>query len=140
MLRALLAACLVVVLAAPATAASSDARALAHLTNEDRAERGLRPLRWDDSIARKARRHSRRMADRDDLFHSRCLQCKFRDRSWTTLGENVGVGESSGSLQRAFMRSQHHRDNILCRCFRRFGVGSVRSNGRLWVTVIFYRG
>jgi uncharacterized protein YkwD len=37
------------------------------------------------------------------------------------------------------MRSEGHRRNILNRAFRRVAIGTYRTDGRLYVTVFFYR-
>ena len=57
---------------------------------------------------------------------------------WSIGGENVGVGGSLESLQRAFMASKLHRQNILRKTFDHVAVGIVRQDDALWITVIFY--
>ncbi len=37
--------------------------------NHERAERKLPPLKWDDGLARAARKHAERMAEQDLLVH-----------------------------------------------------------------------
>jgi uncharacterized protein YkwD len=48
------------------------------------------------------------------------------------------VGESVDGLQRAFMESRVHRATILRSSFDHTAIGTVRRDGGLWVTVIFY--
>lgn len=106
------------------------------LHNRARTTRNVSALERNKNLSRLAYRHSVRMANRNRLHHARCLECGVKG-GWSALGENVGVGASIRSLHRAFMDSPGHRDNILCSCFDRIGVGVVRKHGRLWVTVRF---
>ncbi len=110
------------------------------LTNQDRREHDRRALGFERRISRYARRHSLAMARRGYLFHSSTdrLRTVLSDVRWSIGGENVGVGSSLESLQRAFMASRTHRENVLRPEFRRMAVGIVRDDGRIWITVIFY--
>jgi hypothetical protein len=59
---------------------------------------------------------------------------------WTRIGENVGYGTNSASLQNAFMNSTAHRNNILGD-YNRVGIGAAYdSGGTLWVTLDFVKG
>ncbi len=57
---------------------------------------------------------------------------------WSLGGENVGVGGSLDGLQRAFMASKLHRQNILNETYDHMAVGIVKADESLWITVIFY--
>ncbi|HYH27465.1 MAG TPA: CAP domain-containing protein [Actinomycetota bacterium] len=107
------------------------------LINAERVESGKRALRRSGKLSRIARRHSIRMARQNYLHHNGRLGYQARKMSWTVLGENVGVGTSVSSLHRAFMNSAPHRANVMKGRYRRVGVGTVQSGGRLWVTVVF---
>lgn len=124
--------------AAPASALDVKERRMVNKHNREREARGIRRLRIDESLSRKAERHSREMAQSRNLYHSSCLACQFNGYSWSIGGENVGVGASVWRLHQAFMASTPHRKNILNRQFRKIGVGVVESGGRVWVTVLFY--
>ena len=110
------------------------------LTNEDRAERDREALRLARVLSRYATHHSRAMADRGFLFHSYedDLRAALEGTEWTVAGENVGVGDSLGDLEDAFMASAVHRRNILARRYEHAAVGIVADAGRFWVTVVFY--
>ena len=108
------------------------------LTNQDRADHGKKALDLDAKLSRYAKRHSREMAEAGDLFHTEDLANKLKDVDWSIAGENVGVGASVSDLQDAFMGSKTHRRNILQRRFHDAAIGIVKSDGTLWVTVIFY--
>lgn len=105
--------------------------------NAARTRAGRRPLRLDPQLSQVARKHTRAMSRRRDLFHSTRRQLATRVTNWTSLGENVGAGAGVRSLHRAFMRSTGHRRNIRGAVFRHVGVGVRRAHGRMWVTVIF---
>lgn len=108
------------------------------LTNEDRADSDRDALRLNDRLSRYARRHSREMAERGELFHTPDLVDRLSGVNWSIGAENVGVGPSLEGLEDAFMASRPHRENILRSRFRRTAIGVVESNGSFWVTVIFY--
>jgi len=108
------------------------------LLNQVRADEGRRPLELDAELSRYALRHSRAMAEAGSLFHSTDLAARLKGREWTIGGENVGDGPSLEGLLDAFMGSAPHRKNVLRRGFDHAGVGVVKSDGSLWVTVIFY--
>jgi uncharacterized protein YkwD len=116
-----------------------DAWQFFRLTNEARARRGLPLLRLNREMSVLARHHSRAMANAGELYHTANVGTYLGGVQWHVWGENVG--DTSGSLeglQRAFMESTPHRDNILNRAFRHVAVGSVRDGTMLWVTVFFY--
>ena len=108
------------------------------ITNEDRLHHDRRALRLNARLSRYAERHSRAMADAGYLFHTPDLADKLDGLNWSLGGENVGVGSSLADLEEAFMASPPHRRNILQRRFDYAAIGNVPSDGRLWVTVIFY--
>jgi uncharacterized protein YkwD len=108
------------------------------LTNDDRAERDRDELRLNDRLSRYARRHSRAMAERGELFHTPDLADKLQGTGWSIGAENVGTGRSLEALEDAFMGSRPHRKNILRAGFERTAIGVVESGGSFWVTVIFY--
>ncbi len=99
------------------------------------AKRGM--LRLDPELSRAARLHSREMVKQDKLYHTPSDKLSKRVTNWTILGENVGVGGDVESLHAAFMASPAHADNVLYDSFRHMGVGTIKADGKLWVTVIF---
>ena len=108
------------------------------LLNQTRRNHGLRAFRLNLELSNHAWRHSRRMAERNELFHSTNLYETVRAWSPTTWGENVGYARWLKRVRTMWMRSGGHRDNILNPRFRRIGIGVVRARGVLWVTTIFY--
>ena len=108
------------------------------LTNGDREARNRHDLDLNTRLSRYAKRHSRKMAERGELFHTPDLAAKLDGLDWSIGGENVGVGPDLTSLEDAFMASAPHRENILRRTFYDAAVGVYESDGSFWVTVIFY--
>jgi uncharacterized protein YkwD len=103
-------------------------------TNDLRAARGLPRMRVSATLSKLAYRHSVAMAREGRLWHN---DISSATDHWVWLGQNVGVGSSVASLQKAFMDSPPHRANILRRKANLFGVGTYISHGRIWVTVNF---
>jgi uncharacterized protein YkwD len=122
----------------PASAGSTTEESrLLEFVNSARAARGRKPLQLQDHLSRLAQRHSARMANRNRLFHTPCLSCRFRSESWRALAENVGMAGSVRRVHRTMMRSAGHRRNVLGG-FDAIGIGVVSRGGRHWVTQIFY--
>jgi uncharacterized protein YkwD len=103
----------------------------------NRARGSVGDFRGDWDLNQVALKHTREMVARSKLYHTPENAFRYRVTNWSMLGENVGVGGSVDSLHRAFMNSSGHRANITSGSFRRVGVGALRHNGRLWVTVVF---
>ncbi|HZD18896.1 MAG TPA: CAP domain-containing protein [Actinomycetota bacterium] len=123
---------------ARAGAAARNRERMLQLTNEVRTDRNRRALELDAELSRYALKHSRDMAEAGSLFHTEDLAARLKGRDWTMGGENVGVASSLSDLLAAFMGSKPHRRNILRRGFDHAAIGVVKSDGSLWVTVIFY--
>jgi uncharacterized protein YkwD len=94
-------------------------------------------LKLDPELSKAARSHTFGMANKDLLYHTPGDRLTSKVTNWSTLGENVGVGNWVGELHNAFMASHGHRDNILYSGFTHVGIGVVVRNDRMWVTVIF---
>ena len=140
-LVAVLAAGLTLSAGSPAWATADPSRwAMKRETNESRIDNGVRRVDLRARMSDLAQRHSRKMARRGDLFHTRNPAGYYLDGvSWSTWGENVGyTGGTVSQLQRLFMQSPDHRQNVLNGRFRHVAIGTVRRDGVLWVTVFFY--
>ena len=111
------------------------------LTNSARSARDIRKLTVDVDLSKAARLHSRKMAAQGKLFHSTAGDIDpLLSGRWVFIGENVGYGATVEAIQNAFMGSKYHRRNVLDRDFKRMGVGVVREDGLIWVTVWFQQG
>jgi uncharacterized protein YkwD len=111
-----------------------------HLLNQTRRNYGLRVFRLNADLSHFAWQHSRRMADRNECFHTVDLYGAVRSYSPSTWGENVGEAGTLRRIRTLWMGSAGHRANILNPRFRRVGIGVVKARGVMWVTVIFYGG
>ena len=125
--------------AGDAHAATRGRDTMLSLTNTDRAKHDRDALALNSQLSRYAKKHSRDMAARGDLFHTEDLAGKLSGLDWSIGGENVGVGSSLDGLEDVFMASTMHRRNILRPTFDHSAVGVYRDDDeRFWVTVIFY--
>ncbi|MGI8408167.1 MAG: CAP domain-containing protein [Actinomycetota bacterium] len=123
-------------------------RSFAKKNNAARAAIALGKLSLDPELSRVAIKHTQEMIKAasgeiggDDLFHSTATQLRNRvTGDWTLLGENVGVGGTVSSLHEAFMNSPLHRANMLNPTFKHIGVGVIKKDNRIWVTVMFSAG
>lgn len=111
------------------------------LINAERAEAGLRPLRFDRDLNQSADAHSTWMLARDIFSHAGRGGSDLRDRvedagyqltgSWS-LGENLGLRSKDGdaslrdevrAIHNDLMDSPGHRANILGRGYDEAGIG-----------------
>jgi uncharacterized protein YkwD len=123
----------VLVLAAPATAATTltkPERALFQAVNSARTTRGLPPLRVDRTLTRAARSHSHVMLVENRLDHGDfAARMRRFGATGRALGENLAWG--CGSFARArsivigWLNSPHHRANLLRPGFTRIGLGAA---------------
>jgi uncharacterized protein YkwD len=133
----LLAAILITVpvLARPAAALTADEVTFAAMMNDARSKHSVRRLRVTERMSKVARKHSARMANKGELYHSN-LRRTFRGFNYRVVGENVGYGSSLQQVMNAFMDSQPHAENVLGK-WRRSGVGVAWRGDRVYVTQLF---
>ena len=110
---------------------------LARLTNQARMRRGKPKLRLDPELSKAAKVHTKLMATTGILQHTPSDTLAYRVTNWSILGENVGYGSSVHQVQRAFMNSPAHRENILKGRFRHVGIGIRTAGDTMWITVLF---
>lgn len=120
------------------------------LVNDERAARGLPPLKHVALLDDAARYHATDMAA-DDYFKHDSYDRSGGDLVWTCdwaervqsyysgasyLAENIAAGyQTPASVMNGWMNSQGHRNNILSTSSREIGVGYYRGGswGRYWV-------
>ena len=106
------------------------------------------PLRWNESLARVARTHSRNMVERRYFSHVDPDGTTFAMRisgagiPWVALGENIAIYDTVSGAESAFMsepRFQHnHRANILDSSYTEVGIGVAQGpDGSLYITQDF---
>lgn len=109
-------------------------------TNHERDKRGLVKLKWNRCLDKYAEAQAKRMAKRQSLQHQALGpildRCNLR-----SAGENIAVGYPGGkSVTKAWMRSPDHRENILRKVYRNYGLGAYKdSHGQWWVSHVFGR-
>lgn len=119
--------------------------------NRIRSGNKLQALNWSDTLARVARRYSKRMAETGRFSHydtdgqtviERVGEAGFT--GWNKLGENLffasGLPETEipETAIRGWIGSPSHRKNILTAAWRVTGIGVYRTrDGRTYVTQIF---
>jgi uncharacterized protein YkwD len=107
------------------------------LINKERTARGLNKLHADDALALAAKRHAKDMVARKFFDHVSPGGATPKDRivkagygNFVALGENIAWGSGSlgtpRQIVRSWMRSPGHKENILKRSFKDFGIGVAR--------------
>ena len=135
---AILFALLTLLLPAPAGASAASTEAFVVDTNRARVNHDRRPYAVRDHLTKVAQDWAEWMARHREVRHNPYLESQVNN--WCSLGENVGRGGTENGIQRAFMDSYYHRENILSRSFRQVGIGTYRgSDGRLYVAEVFRR-
>ncbi|HWL90901.1 MAG TPA: CAP domain-containing protein [Actinomycetota bacterium] len=110
------------------------------LLNQTRRNHGLATFRLNAQLSHFAWLHSKRMANRNQIFHTNNLYDAVRAYHPSTWGENVGKAGRLTRVRSLWMHSSGHRANILKARYRRIGIGVVKARGAVWVTAIFYGG
>ncbi len=106
--------------------------------NQLRTAEGLAPLASDPEIRTVAQNWTLAMADAGKISHNPNLAREVTP-SWRKLGENVGTGGDSESVQDAFEASPGHRKNILDPEFTSMAITVVVRGERIYVTQQFRR-
>ena len=112
-------------------------RSFVRKMNNAREDAGKAPLKLDREVSKVSKVHTKEMVIDESLHHTSTTVLSKRVTNWTLLGENVGVGGNVSSLHQAFMNSPAHKANIMLGSFKYVGVGVMKDDGRMWVTVTF---
>ena len=135
---------LAVILTIPAQAANAGGRSerfqneMLRLVNQTRNAYGLHAVRVNQRLSRESWRHSMAMGRRYVLFHTSNLWDLVRPYDARTWGENIGYAGTLKRVEQLWMGSHHHRVNLLNPAFDSAGIGVVRIEGWLWVTLQLY--
>jgi hypothetical protein len=129
-----------------ACAQSSEATELMRATNEDRAQQGLGPLKWDPALARAAQRHAELMVGQGALSHQYAGEADLVTRvgqegaHFRVVAENLAVAPNPEAVEVEWMHSPPHRRNILDARLNEIGIGLVRQGANLWAVEDFSAG
>lgn len=119
------------------------ARQILSLTNQDRADHGLQPLKWDASLASAAAAHTQRMANEKSLSHQYPGEADPSARAaqagahFQAIAENTAMGPDPKSIEKEWMNSVPHRTNILDPQMNAIGIAVVEKGGYLYATEDF---
>ena len=104
--------------------------------NADRAAHGLPALTENPVATRVAQAWALQLSKDGKLSHT-VLPDQFRSITWCYLGENVGYGPTVEVVEDAYMKSPHHRANILDPRWTSVGVGYRVKDGRTYTVQEF---
>ena len=120
-------------------------KSLFDAANHERAERKLPLLKWDEGLARAARKHAELMAEQDLLEHrlpgESDLPTRARDAgaSFSHITENIGMAVSADKFHDGWMHSPGHRANILDAESDSVGIALVEGSEELYAVEDFAR-
>lgn len=116
---------------------------LLSLTNGDRAEQGLGPLRWSPELASSARTHGELMVRHNDLEHQFPGEPDVPTRAgqagahFRAIAENIAIGPNAADIERQWMHSAMHRTNILDPQMNVIGIALIHNRGEVWAVEDF---
>src|SRR5260370_14401585 len=111
--------------------------------NRERVAQQLPPLKWDNALAKAARRHASLMADQNNLAHQLPGELPLDQRAaqagarFSQVGENIAMGPLARAIHTGWMHSPGHRANILDVHFTALGVGGIEDSGELYAVEDF---
>ena len=109
---------------------------VASQVNQERAKRGLRPLRISAGLTRAARVRAGEITRR--FSHTRPDGSSWRTVSGDAYGENIAMGQrTADKVMAAWMTSSGHRANILRASYGSIGVCAVTFGGVTYWAQLF---
>ena len=111
--------------------------------NQERAALGLAPVRRDSRLAAAALDHARQMAAHSGISHQFAGEPELASRAssagvrFSVVEENVGEAPSAVRIHEMWMKSPHHRDNLLDPTVDSAGISVVARNGELYAVEDF---
>jgi uncharacterized protein YkwD len=113
--------------------------------NEDRANQGLPPLRFDRVLAEASSVHAQEMADHEEISHQFDGEPELAARGanvgahFSLITENVGEAPTSVIIHNLWMHSPGHRANLLDPNVDSIGIAIVTRNNQLYAVEDFAR-
>src|SRR5262249_16752450 len=113
------------------------------LTNQDRTAQGLQPLHWDRSLAAAAAVHVDKMKDEKTLSHQYGGEPDVKARAaqagahFQAIAENIAVGPRAEAIEKQWMNSVPHRQNILDPRMNAIGIAVIQKDGYLYAVEDF---
>jgi hypothetical protein len=113
--------------------------------NRERTAKDLPPLKWDEGLARAARKHAELMAEQDLLEHQvpgeadLATRAKEEGARFSHITENIAMGASADMVHDGWMHSPGHRANILDAVSDSVGIAVVEGGEQLFAVEDFAR-
>jgi hypothetical protein len=113
--------------------------------NAERLQRGLAPLKWDETLHHAAQLHAGEMAERESISHQYPGEADLANRGheagakFTVISENVAEAWSAPEIHDAWMHSPDHRANLLDPRVNAVGISVERRDGQLYAVEDFDR-
>jgi len=113
--------------------------------NRERSVHKLPELKWDPSLAKAAHQHAALMAQRNDLSHQLRGEGDVQERAstagarFTVIAENIAEGPDAETIHSMWMKSPHHRANILDVDVNAVGIATVPGSKYLFAVQDFSR-
>lgn len=124
---------------------AADAHQIAALANSSRAQSGLGPLQWDESLAAAAHAHAERMAAEGPIAHRYGGEPSLAERAsaagarFDLIEENIAIGNSAQQIHSLWMHSAEHHANLMNPQIDRIGVAVVAARGVLYAVADYAR-
>lgn len=113
--------------------------------NRERTARGLPALKWDERLARAARKHAEVMAEENIIQHQLPGEANLVTRAqnegvgFSHITENIGKAVYAGEFHDGWMQSPGHRANILDENIDSVGIAVVEGGELLFGAEDFAR-
>jgi uncharacterized protein YkwD len=127
-------------------ALSAAQRKILELTNQERKQKELPPLKPSAMLFKVAQAHSENMAKQGKMEHkldgmTPLQRLRAAGYPYSRAYENIGAGDADVPLEdlvKAWMDSKGHRENILTSACTEIGVGIAKDkNGQVYYTQLF---
>ena len=128
---------------AQAQQGDEQAQRIFELTNQDRAAQGLQPLKWDPALAAAAATHADRITEEKTLSHQYAGEADVKTRAaqagahFQAIAENIAMGYSTEAIEKQWMHSVPHRQNILDPQMNSIGIAVAEKDGYLYAVEDF---
>jgi hypothetical protein len=111
--------------------------------NAERAQRGLPALKWDGALYGAAAMHADSMAAHANISHQFAGEPDLSTRGFragakfSVISENVAMAPNVVQIHDMWMKSPHHRDNLLDATVNQVAIRVVRRNGQFYAVEDF---
>jgi uncharacterized protein YkwD len=111
--------------------------------NAERTQRGLPGLKWDGALYGAASMHAETMAAHANISHQFSGEPDLSARGsragakFSVISENVAMAPNVVEIHDMWMKSPHHRDNLLDATVNQVAIRVVRRNGQLYAVEDF---